>query len=187
MIVGSIRKVFVRKTDRQRRAVVVHMVRPDTRGVGLPKLLCVTYRHRIQPVRRNDVARERCARNGRAVGRRFGAPWIVNRSQTAVVVQRLGEISRSLQIGRECLDQSRRVRLLPAFIRDEVEELILQDGMAQRATVDVVAPKIHGAIYAILEGVSPGILALVKGRAMPLVGTRFQGETDCRTRTMTVL
>ena len=68
MIVGSVREVFVRKTDRKRRAVVVHMVRPDARRVGLPKLLRITHRHRIQPVSGNDVARERCARNGLAVG-----------------------------------------------------------------------------------------------------------------------
>jgi hypothetical protein len=67
----------------------------------------------------------------------------------------LGKIARAFQIRRQRVDQIVGIGLFPLLVREEVEQLVLLDRIADRAAPDVRAALVDGTDNAILECVRP--------------------------------
>src|SRR5207249_10034650 len=96
--------------------------------------------------------------------------WIVDGPQPTGPSQRLREVARALQIGRLCADGVPRFLGPPAFIGEEVEELVFLDRRPHRAAPDVVADEVRRPGDRVDYGVQRGIPAKIVRRAVNLVG-----------------
>src|SRR6185437_6502503 len=103
-----------------------------------PELLHQGCRERIEPVRGNLITRERRDGDlscGRVELRRVR---IENSPDAAVDIQRLREIALGFQCRGYGPDIAVRVSDFPVFHRKEIEELVFDDGVSERATEHIL-------------------------------------------------
>src|SRR6185369_14570361 len=96
----------------------------------------------------------------------------------AIDIVGLREIASTLRGGGHGADEAARISYSPAFQREEIEQLVFDDRVAQRTSVHMLARGVVGEAGAIRLGVEPRIAAQVEARAVPVVVTGFHRHAD---------
>src|SRR6185312_6874915 len=146
--------------------------------VRSPKLLHQGCRERIEPVRGDLITRERRDGDlscGRVELRRVR---IENGPDAAIDIQRLREIALRFQCRRYGPDIAVRVSDFPVFHRKEIEQLILDNGISERAAEHVLTLRILAERRAVGLRAEPRIPSQVEGGAVELVGAGLRGHDD---------
>src|SRR5205807_2527370 len=95
---------------------------------------------------------------------------------------RAREIAVALGVGRNGLNFARWLRGPPLLVREEVEQLVFPDGIAEGTAPDILPDDVLVAGDAVGQAVQGGIAAEVIRRAMEIVGTRLHGKAERATR-----
>src|SRR6266702_8193387 len=88
----------------------------------------------------------------------------------------MGKITPRLGGGGNRPGVAVRVSDLPVFQREKVEELVLEDRVAQRAAQHVLPLRVEGVGGAVGGGIEPRIPSQVERAAVPVVGAGSGGH-----------
>src|SRR5262249_19062539 len=136
-VVHAIEDVVIVVLDGKRSVIVVDVIGSVARTVRFPESRHVRSGDGIQHGRRNGISCKGLTSDGSAVSGSDRAPGIVDGAETAESVQRLGKIALTFQIGGESVEKVIGVGLFPLLIREEVEQFVFENRIAEGASPDV--------------------------------------------------